>query len=109
MKFELRTYRASEGKMAALQARFRDHTLGIFPRHGIHSVGYWTVADDPDVLVYLIWHDGDPRANWTSFKNDPEWIAARAESEVDGTLTASIETVFLDSIDELAVGDLPPK
>lgn len=109
MKFELRTYYASEGKMAALQTRFIDHTLSIFPRHGIHSVGYWTREDDPSVLVYLIWHEGDARANWDSFRADPEWVAARAASEVDGSLTASIESIFLDPVEALAVGDLPAR
>lgn len=109
MKFELRTYRAAEGKMPALQARFIDHTLGLFARHGIHSVGYWVREDDPSLLVYLLWHDGDPKANWNSFRNDPEWVAARASSEQDGSLTESIEAVFLDPVDALAVGDLPAR
>lgn len=109
MKFELRTYRAAEGKMPALQARFADHTLALFARHGIHSVGYWVREDDPALLVYLIWHEGDPRSNWDSFRNDADWKAARAASEVDGSLTESIEAVFLDPVEALAVGDLPAK
>src|SRR4029078_13534505 len=40
--YELRTYTAAEGRLPNLQARFRDHTLTIFGRHGIKSVGYWT-------------------------------------------------------------------
>lgn len=109
MKFELRTYRASDGKMPALLARFTDHTLDIFARHGMHSVGYWLREDDPSLLVYLIWHDGDPATNWSEFKVDPDWVAAKSASEVDGSLTASIEAVFLDPIEALAVGDLPAK
>ncbi|MFV0535451.1 MAG: NIPSNAP family protein [Cumulibacter sp.] len=109
MKFELRTYVAAEGKMAALQQRFIDHTIHIFPRHGMHSVGYWVREDDPSVLLYLIWHEGDPKANWNSFKDDPEWTSARAASEVDGSLTASLESVYLDPVEALAIGDLPPK
>lgn len=109
MKFELRTYRAAQGKMSALQDRFIDHTLNIFPHHGIHSVGYWIREDDPDVLIYLIWHEGDPKANWDSFRKDPKWVSARAASEENGSLTESIEGVFLDPIEALAVGDLPAK
>ena len=44
--FELRVYHASEGKMDALLARFRDHTTKLFARHGITSVAYWTPVDD---------------------------------------------------------------
>jgi hypothetical protein len=43
--FELRTYTAPEGKLGALEARFRDHTRRIFDRHGMTSVGYWIPTD----------------------------------------------------------------
>jgi cystathionine beta-lyase/cystathionine gamma-synthase len=33
--FELRTYTANEDKLGALDARFRDHTIALFARHGI--------------------------------------------------------------------------
>ena len=42
MIYELRIYTANPGKLAPLQARFRDHTTGLFERHGIKNVGYWT-------------------------------------------------------------------
>ena len=32
--FELRTYTAPDGKLGNLHARFRDHTLRIFEKHG---------------------------------------------------------------------------
>ena len=35
--FELRTYVCNEGKLDALKARFRDHTIRIFARHGMES------------------------------------------------------------------------
>ena len=38
--FELRTYTTHEGKLDALNARFRDHTVGLFKKHGIESIGY---------------------------------------------------------------------
>ena len=37
--FEIRTYTAPEGKLDALHARFRDHTLRIFAKHGMTSIG----------------------------------------------------------------------
>ena len=40
--YELRTYTTNPGKLDALNARFRDHTIRLFQKHGIESVGYWT-------------------------------------------------------------------
>ena len=37
--YELRTYTTNEGKLDNLHARFRDHTVGLFKKHGIESVG----------------------------------------------------------------------
>ena len=35
--FEMRTYTAAPGKFAALQSRFRDHTLRLFEKHGMQK------------------------------------------------------------------------
>src|ERR1039458_2535553 len=55
--YELRTYTCNEGKLEALKARFRDHTIELFKRHGIESVGYW-IPQDPEksktTLIYII-------------------------------------------------------
>jgi hypothetical protein len=37
--FELRTYTTPTGRLPALDARFRDHTLKLFVRHGIKNWG----------------------------------------------------------------------
>ena len=58
--YELRTYHCAPGRLDTLKARFRDHTVAIFERHGMHSVGYWTPADAPtsqDTLIYILRHD----------------------------------------------------
>lgn len=54
--FELRIYTAAPCRMDALNERFRDHTLRLFEKHGIKSVGYWTGVDDAqrDTLYYLV-------------------------------------------------------
>ena len=44
--FELRTYTASPGNLAALNARFRDHTMKLFEKHGMTNLWYWTPAPD---------------------------------------------------------------
>jgi hypothetical protein len=43
--FELRTYIASKGNLAALNARFRNHTLKLFEKHGMTNIAYWSVRD----------------------------------------------------------------
>lgn len=40
--YELRTYYPAPGKIEVLRARFRDHTLKLFEKHGMVNVAYWT-------------------------------------------------------------------
>lgn len=102
--FELREYHANEGKLDALLARFRDHTIAIFKRHGIESVAYWTPTDDPlkgKTLVYILKHPSREAAtaNWAAFRDDPEWKSVSAASEVNGKLVAQVESTFLKLTD----------
>jgi len=104
--FELRTYTAPEGKLPNLQARFRDHTLKLFDKHGIKSVGYWTPIEGPTAgttQVYLLEHPSreEARKNWADFGADPDWKKARADSETNagGPLTTKIDSVFLAPTD----------
>ena len=39
--YELRLYYPNEGKLDDLLARFRNHTTGLFEKHGFTNVGYW--------------------------------------------------------------------
>jgi hypothetical protein len=103
MIYEYRVYDAAPGKLPALHARFRDHTMGIFERLGIKNIGYWTatVGDVSNRLIYIIaFEDMAHRERaWDEFVNDPEWQKVRAESEVDGTLTARVFNSFLSPTD----------
>src|SRR3954453_23108448 len=75
--YELRTYTCFEGKLEDLKKRFRDHTIDIFKRHGMESIGYW-VPEDPEksktTLIYIISHASREQAtkNWVDFRNYPE-------------------------------------
>jgi hypothetical protein len=103
--YELRTYTCNEGKLEALKARFRDHTIELFKKHGIESVGYWVPQDAPTsktTLIYIIVHPSREAAkkNWAEFQADPEWRKAAAESEKDGKILAKPpESVFMDPAD----------
>ena len=62
--FEIRTYTAEDGKLDALNARFRDHTIKLFEKHGITSIGYWIPADEPrskNTLIYIVAHPAAKR------------------------------------------------
>lgn len=102
--FELRTYYAAEGKMDALQARFRDHTCKLFEKHGMTIVGFWTPdkpEDSQKKLVYMLAFPSREAAakSWKDFGADPEWIAVWKESEKNGKLISKIESVYLNPTD----------
>jgi hypothetical protein len=89
--YELRIYTAAEGKLDALKARFRDHTVGLFKRHGMTNVAYWTPTENAaNQLIYLLSYPSvEARtAAWKAFGADPEWKAAAKASEVNGKLLA---------------------
>jgi hypothetical protein len=98
--YELRIYHAAPGKLGELLARFRDHTIKLFDRHGLKSVAYWTPVDEPqksNTLVYILQHPSreDAAANWKSFQDDPEWKSVKEKSEANGKLTEKIDSTFL--------------
>ena len=102
--FELRTYTAPEGKLGELQARFRNHTIGIFDKHGMKSIGYWTPQDAPlsqNTLIYILEHANRDAAkkSWADFRADPEWQKVSAESQVNGRIVSKADSVFMDATD----------
>lgn len=98
--YELRIYHVYEGKLGDLLARFRDHTMQLFEKHGIKNVAYWTPTDDPlkgKTLVYMLAHPSREAAtaNWQAFRDDPEWQSVRDKSEANGKLVEKIDSTFL--------------
>ena len=98
--FELRVYHAAPGKLGELEARFRDHTIKIFGRHGMKSVAYWTPMDDPDktnTLIYILQHPSREAAaaNWKSFQDDPEWKSVKEKSEANGKLVDKVDSTYM--------------
>src|SRR5262245_63665443 len=93
--YELRTYTSPDGKLGDLQARFRNHTVKLFERHGITSVGYFVPQDAPqsqNMLIYIISHKDRESAkqNWAAFQKDPDWNKARTESEANGRIVSQV-------------------
>jgi len=107
--FELRIYRTNEGKRKNLDARFRDHTIRIFNRHGMKSVAYWHPVDEPDsqdTLIYILRHDSRDaaKASWKSFGGDEEWKKVARESQSDGRfLRERPESIYMKATDYSAI------
>lgn len=102
--FEMRTYITRPGRLVALQARFRNHTLALFEKHGMQNVGYWVPQDSArrdNTLIYIVSHASRAQAdrNWAAFGADPEWVRVRTESEKDGVIIERIERTFLTATD----------
>jgi NIPSNAP len=102
--YELRIYHANEGKLDALVARFRDHTVAIFNRHGLKLVAFWLPTDEPlkgRTLIYILKHPSREvaTANWKSFHDDPEWIKVSTESEKNGKLVEKVDSTYMTLTD----------
>jgi len=102
--FEIRTYTAEPGKLDALHARFRDHTLAIFKKHNMTSVAYFAPTDEPlskNTLTYILSFPSRDAATkaWADFRNDPEWQKVSKESEANGKLVTKVNSVFAEATD----------
>ncbi|MEI6714172.1 MAG: NIPSNAP family protein [Verrucomicrobiota bacterium] len=99
--YELRTYHAAPGKMEELHKRFREHTLALFQKHGINSIGFWEQLDKENkplgILTFLLSYPSrDAReASWKAFMADPDWQAAFKASEANGPLVEKFENPYL--------------
>src|SRR5262245_17128135 len=106
--YELRTYTTEPGRLPALHARFRDHTMKLFEKHGMQNGMYWVPTDDKlkdNTLIYIVSHASREAADksWDAFINDPEWKKARDASEKDGKIVAKAERQYMVLTDYLPV------
>jgi hypothetical protein len=107
--FELRTYTASQGNLAHLNARFRDHTCKLFEKHGMTNIGYWNAANgekgEDNTLIYILAHASVEAAktSFNNFRMDPAWLDARkaSEAKAGGSLTAKdgVKSEFMKATD----------
>jgi hypothetical protein len=101
--YELRIYTTLPGRLDALNKRFREHTTKLFEKHGITNVGYFTPLEDQfgrgTKLYYLLAYPSKEarEKSWKEFQADPEWKAARADSEKDGPILVKggVQSIFL--------------
>ena len=99
--FELRTYTCYEGKLPDLLARFRNHTMRIFEKHGMTNIAYWVPLHHQNTLIYIIAHASREAAkkNWDDFIKDPEWQKVQKDSEANGKIVSKVDSVFMDPTD----------
>ncbi len=99
MLYELRIYHCAPGRLPALLKRFESATLRLWDKHGIRQAGFWTVVigeSNQDLYSLLKWESlAEREKKWAAFAADPEWLAARAESERDGPIVANIKSSIL--------------
>jgi len=102
--FELRTYTAQPGKFDAMKARFKDHVVPMFEKHGMTVIGFWTAADAPkseNTLAYVLAFPNREAAkkSWDAFRADPERAKVWAETEKDGPINLKVESMYLNPVD----------
>ena len=99
MIYELRVYHCVPGRLPDLLKRFDTITLKLWEKHGIRQAGFWTTLvgeSNQDLIYFLQWETlADREQKFTAFGADPEWLKARAETEKNGPIVASISNSFL--------------
>ncbi len=101
--FEMRTYTTYDGKLDDLHKRFKNHTLGLFEKHGMVNIGYWVPLDGElaeNTLIYILSHDSRDAAekSWDAFRSDPVWQQAYQESHADGVIVKEVKSVFMEAV-----------
>lgn len=101
MIYELREYVAEPGAADRLRARFAEHTLDLFERHGLTVAAYWHDPADESRVVYVLSFPDEParQAAWAAFQADPEWKRVKTESEKDGPVVREMHSRLLTTPD----------
>jgi len=100
--YELRIYSCFPGRRDALIQRFKDHTLRVFAKHKMESIGYWLPADSSQNTLYYILAYPSRAARdtaWNAFHADPEWIEIARKSEESGKIVEKVTSVFMNLSD----------
>ena len=99
MIYELRVYHCVPGRLPDLMKRFDTITLPLWEKHGIRQAGFWTTLvgeSNQDLTYFLKWESlAEREQKFGKFGADPEWLAARAKTEENGPIVASITNSFL--------------
>jgi len=103
MLVEMRVYHCLPGRLPALMKRFRNPVLELLKKHGFKPIGFFTtmIGESQQELTYLLsWESLAERERcWAAYLADPEWIAARDESEKDGFILDNTSNQILAPTD----------
>jgi hypothetical protein len=107
--FELRTYTTTPNNLDDLDARFKDHTIKLFEKHGMKNLVYFHLLPEQrnanNTLIYLLAHKSEEagKKSFDTFRTDPDWVAARKASEekAGGSLTVpdGVKSVYMKPTD----------
>lgn len=99
MIYELRIYQAMPGRLPDVVARFQNHILRLWDKHGIRQAGFWTTlvgASNQQLTYMLAWENlAEREQRWNAFLADPEWQGVVAETEKNGPIVQNISSEFL--------------
>jgi NIPSNAP protein len=99
MIYESRVYRCVPGRLPALLKRFETITLKLWEKHGIRPAGFFTTLigeSNQELTYFLAWESlAEREKKWAAFQADPDWIAARAQTEADGQIVGNIVSQLL--------------
>jgi hypothetical protein len=99
MIYELRLYSVTQGRMADVLSRFKDHLPPLFTRHGVNCVGAWTTlagAGGPRFIYLMAYRDYAHReAVWASFYADAEWTRVRTQTNAGHEMVERHDLLFL--------------
>jgi hypothetical protein len=99
MIYESRVYRCVPGRLPALLKRFETITLKLWEKHGIRPAGFFTTLigeSNQELTYFLAWESlAEREKKWAAFQSDPDWIAARAQTEADGQIVGNIVSQLL--------------
>lgn len=91
--YDLRVYQASPGKLAAVQARLRDHQIPLLQTHGVFTQAVFVpVGENPEQRVMLLTAAEGVQAmdeGWAHLGQDPRWLDVVAATDGDGEIVAS--------------------
>jgi hypothetical protein len=88
MIYEMRVYDVMPGRLHDLIKRFETKAMPLWKKHGIRQAGFFTTmvgTSSSSVTYFFAWETLDEREQkYGAFQADPEWHAARTESEKNG-------------------------
>lgn len=97
MIYELRIYHMHPDRQKAICDRFENHTLSILSRNGIKVLDFWVDGEGAERLYYVCEFESIEAKEkaWASFREDPEWISVKEESEASGPIVRSVDSYVM--------------